>query len=410
MPGRLSPLASPAGAQGDEGFGVYVHWPFCLSKCPYCDFNSHVATAPLDQAAWRQGLLRDLETQARTLPPRQRRLTSVFFGGGTPSLMDPATVGAVIDKALSLWPVADDLEITLEANPGTVERQRFADFRQAGVTRLSLGVQSLDDEALRFLGRRHDAAGALAALETARALFERFSFDLIYARPGQTLDAWEDELARAVALGPSHLSVYQLTIEAGTRFFAEHARGAFVLPDEDLGAALFELTRQRLTEAGLPAYEVSNHARPGEESRHNLIYWRGGEYLGVGPGAHGRLTSAADEGAFQATVAHRAPEVWLRHVSQHGHGLKSATVIDRRQRAEEMVMMGLRLEEGLVEERLRRLTGLGFAEVLDADGLAMASEEGLLHRRAPGVLRATGAGMAVLNALTPALLAYDPSR
>ncbi|WP_413204503.1 radical SAM family heme chaperone HemW [Rhodospirillum sp. A1_3_36] len=386
--------------QGDEGFGLYIHWPFCLSKCPYCDFNSHVVDT-IDHGIWSQALITDLETQSARLAGQGRMLTSIFLGGGTPSLMAPNTVAALIDRASDLWPTAPDLEITLEANPGTVDRDRFRDFKLAGVNRLSLGIQSLEDRALQFLGRVHDAKSALAALDTARSLFDRFSFDLIYARPGQTLDHWEAELRRALTLGSDHLSVYQLTIEQGTRFFGAYCRGDFTLPDEDESADLFLLTRDILSDAGLPAYEVSNHARPGQESRHNLIYWRGGDYLGVGPGAHGRLRVDAD--GFRATVAHRRPESWLKRVEDTGTGLKEESHIPPRHRAQEMLMMGLRLAEGVSDARMRRLTGLGLADIIDRDGLSMARSEGLIECE-KGQLRATDAGIPTLNALTAALM------
>jgi oxygen-independent coproporphyrinogen-3 oxidase len=389
--------------QGDEGFGLYIHWPFCLSKCPYCDFNSHVVDT-VDHTLWAESLLRDLNTQAARLTGQGRMVTSIYFGGGTPSLMAPNTVAAVIDRIADLWPTAPDLEITLEANPGTVDEGRFRDFRLAGVNRLSIGVQALDDAALRFLGRVHDAKAALSALETAKKLFPRFSFDLIYARPGQTLAQWEEELRRAIALGSDHLSVYQLTIEQGTRFFGAYCRGDFTLPDEDESADQFIATRDILAEAGLPAYEVSNHARPGQESRHNLVYWRGGDYLGIGPGAHGRLFLGPEEG-FRATVGHRRPESWLARVAETGSGIKEETAIPPRHRAQEMLMMGLRLSEGVCGARMRRLTGLGPKDIIDPDGLAMASSEGLVEC-VNGRLRATEAGTPTLNALTAALMVF----
>ncbi|HLO76499.1 MAG TPA: radical SAM family heme chaperone HemW, partial [Magnetospirillum sp.] len=293
----------------DPGFGIYIHWPFCLSKCPYCDFNSHVA-ASIDQPRWRAALLAELEHFAQAKPGAT--VTSIFFGGGTPSLMEPATAGALIERVAALWPTAPGLEITMEANPSTVEAGRFRDFRAAGVGRLSLGVQALDDQSLKFLGRRHDAGEALAALGVAGRLFPRFSFDLIYARPGQSPAAWRAELARALSLAGDHLSMYQLTIEDGTAFAPAHARGDFELPSEDDQAAMFEITQELTAAAGLPAYEVSNHARPGGECRHNLTYWLGGDYVGVGPGAHGRLNG-------QALRQHRAPDIWLERVESHGH-------------------------------------------------------------------------------------------
>ncbi|MFT6571373.1 MAG: oxygen-independent coproporphyrinogen-3 oxidase, partial [Sphingomonas echinoides] len=289
---------------------LYVHWPFCVSKCPYCDFNSHVRDS-VDQAAWRDALLADLAYEAQALPGR--RLGSIFFGGGTPSLMPPETVAAVIDAATTRWPAEPDIEITLEANPSSVEAARFADIARAGVNRVSLGLQALDDSALAFLGRAHDVTEGLAALDTAQAAFARVSFDLIYARPGQTLAAWEAELARALAFGTEHLSLYQLTIEPGTRFATEAAAGRIVIPDGDSAADLFEATRAMTAAAGLPAYEISNHARLGAESRHNLVYWRYRDYAGVGPGAHGRRGGLA-------TARHKKPENWISAVARNGHG------------------------------------------------------------------------------------------
>ena len=312
MPSPL-PSCSPPTAS-DPGFGVYVHWPFCQSKCPYCDFNSHVRES-VEHERWARALTAELETMAALAPGRE--VASVFFGGGTPSLMEPATVQAVLDRIAGLWSMAPNAEITLEANPGSVEADRFAGYAAAGVNRLSLGVQALDDAALGFLGRRHDVAEALRALDVARANFGRVSFDLIYARPQQTVAAWRDELARALAFGTDHLSLYQLTLEQGTRFWTLAGRGEFTLPDEDAAADLYALTQEMTAAAGLPAYEISNHARPGAESRHNLTYWRSGEWVGIGPGAHGRL--AGDGGAI-ARRQHKAPETWLAAVEADGHG------------------------------------------------------------------------------------------
>ena len=295
-----------------ESLALYVHWPFCLSKCPYCDFNSHVRER-VDHGRWRDALLRELRREAGRAG--RRRLQSIFFGGGTPSLMEPDTVAALVADARALFDASAELEVTLEANPTSVERGRLAAFREAGVNRLSLGVQSLDEEALRFLGRRHDAAEAVAALEAARALFPRLSFDLIYARPGQAEAAWRAELRRALALAADHLSLYQLTIEPGTRFATEHARGAFALPADDDAARLYAATAEEAERFGLLPYEVSNYARPGAESRHNLQYWRYGDYLGIGPGAHQRLSLG---GALLAARRHRAPEAWLRGWSATG--------------------------------------------------------------------------------------------
>lgn len=377
----------------DPGFGIYIHWPFCLSKCPYCDFNSHVA-ASIDQPRWRAALIRELEHFAALKPDVP--VTSLFFGGGTPSLMEPATAAALIERVAALWPVAPGLEVTLEANPSTVEAGRFADFRAAGINRLSLGVQALDDEALKFLGRRHDAGEALAALQIAHRLFPRFSFDLIYARPGQDVAAWRAELSRALDLAGDHLSLYQLTIEEGTAFAPAYARGDFALPPEDEQAAMFEATQELTEAAGLPAYEVSNHARPGGECRHNLTYWLGGDYAGIGPGAHGRLGG-------HAFRQHRAPAIWLERVERHGHATREHEALDPATRAEELVMMGLRLSDGIDAATFAASAGRPLWQVLDAAGLARMEEGGFVARTSQG-LRATAAGRLVLNALTAELL------
>ncbi len=378
----------------DPGFGLYVHWPFCLSKCPYCDFNSHVAPAP-DQDRWRRALLAELDHMAALAPGR--RLTSIFFGGGTPSLMAPDSVAALIGRAADLWTMADQVEITLEANPSTVEAGRFRDFRAAGINRLSLGIQALDDQSLRFLGRRHDLAEALAALDLAGTLFDRFSFDLIYARPGQTEAAWQAELTRALALAGDHLSLYQLTIEDGTAFAPAHARGDFILPDEDVAARLFTLTREMTAAHGLPAYEVSNHARPGRECRHNLTYWLGGDYAGIGPGAHGRLNG-------HAVRQIRSPTPWLSAVETQGHGTEEMEALDPDSRAEELAMMGLRLESGVDADSFRALCGRELWDILDPRAVARMEDGGFLQRDG-GSIRATPAGMLVLNALIGQILA-----
>ncbi len=380
------------------GFGLYVHWPFCLAKCPYCDFNSHVREG-IEQVRWRDALLRELDHFAAETTGRQ--ITSVFFGGGTPSLMAPATVAALLDRVAGHWPVVPEAEVTLEANPTSVEAGRFADFRAAGVNRVSLGVQALDDDALRFLGRRHDAAEALAAVGLAAQTFARFSFDLIYARPGQTPAAWAEELRRALAHAGGHVSAYQLTIEPGTAFHPRHARGDFAVPDEDTAAALYETTQDVLEGAGLPAYEVSNHARPGQECRHNLIYWRCDDFAGIGPGAHGRLTLGE---ARVATRTARAPETWLRRVEQDGHGEEPRETVTRAERVQELLLMGLRLGEGVPWTRLRREAGAAMAGGLDAAALARLIAGGFLQDDGER-LRATAAGRQRLNAVLAALLA-----
>lgn len=360
---------------------LYVHWPFCVSKCPYCDFNSHVREL-VDQDAWRKALLADLAHEAALLPGRQ--LGSIFFGGGTPSLMPPETVAAVIDAATEIWAPIGDLEITLEANPSSVEAARFADLAAAGVNRVSLGLQALDDPALQFLGRAHGVDEGLAALATAQRHFGRVSFDLIYARPGQSVAAWEAELARALTFGTEHLSLYQLTIEPGTRFATLAAKGQLTIPDEDAAADLWEATQSLTRAAGLPSYEVSNHARPGAESRHNLAYWRYTDYAGVGPGAHGRRGGLA-------TLRHKKPENWLAAVERNGSGLQEESALTPAERATEALVMGLRLTEGI---DLTRIDPAWLDDVV----VARLESHGLIAR-APDRLRVTAAGMPVLEAI-----------
>jgi oxygen-independent coproporphyrinogen-3 oxidase len=386
------------GAGAEQGFGVYLHWPFCKSKCPYCDFNSHVREA-VDQDRWRNALLSDLDHAAEKSGPRC--VTSVFFGGGTPSLMPPETVAAALERIDALWGLAPGTEVTLEANPTSAEADRFAAFARAGVNRLSLGVQALDDAALKFLGRQHSAGEALAALELARAAFQRISFDLIYARPDQSAAAWQAELDAALALGPEHISLYQLTIEEGTVFHGAWRRGELVLPEEDAAASLFEATAARLTEAGLPGYEISNHARPGGECRHTLTYWRYEDYAGIGPGAHGRLSW---DGAKHATRQHRAPEPWLNLVEKQGHGWRQVEAIDAGQRLAEMVMMGLRLSDGIARRAFHAELDGEPEALLPAEKLQRLAGEGYLEIDAAG-LRATAAGRQRLDALLGYLLA-----
>ncbi|GAA0589209.1 radical SAM family heme chaperone HemW [Craurococcus roseus] len=383
-----------------EPLALYVHWPFCLSKCPYCDFNSHVRER-VDHGRWREALRRELRREAGRAG--RRPLASVFFGGGTPSLMEPETAAALVAEARALFDAAGDLEVTLEANPTSVERGRLAAFREAGVNRLSLGVQSLDAEALRFLGRRHDAAEAVAALEAARALFPRLSFDLIYARPGQAEAAWRDELRRALALAADHLSLYQLTVEPGTRFATEHARGAFALPDGDAAARLYEATAEEAGRFGLLPYEVSNYARPGAESRHNLQYWRYGDYLGIGPGAHQRLM--VEDVGLLASRRHRAPEAWLARVERDGHAVTDEEALAPPERMREALLMGLRLAEGVDTARLEARCAMPFGDAMDPAMLRACEEEGYLEW-APGGgrLRATAAGRLRLDAMLPVLL------
>ncbi len=378
--------------------GIYVHWPFCKSKCPYCDFNSHVRDG-VDHARWRNALLMELDHAAREAPGR--RVETMFFGGGTPSLMEAETAAAVIARVKALWDCASDLEITLEANPTSVEAGRFAALAEAGVNRVSLGVQALDAASLAFLGRQHSADEALEAIATARHHFARYSFDLIYARPGQTAEAWDAELARALSLAGGHLSLYQLTIERGTRFFTDHARGVFILPDEDEQAAMFELTQQRLATAGLPAYEISNHARPGAACRHNLIYWRYQDYVGVGPGAHGRF---AEGPAKRATRRASGPEAWLEAVERQGHGTAETSLIAGQDLVEEALMMGLRLADGIDRALFASLTGTDPVAAVGERRLAPLMAAGYLDVDATH-LRATAAGRQRLNAVLERLVA-----
>jgi oxygen-independent coproporphyrinogen-3 oxidase len=386
----------------DGGFGLYVHWPFCLSKCPYCDFNSHVVDR-VDHGRFRAALRAELAHYAAMTPGR--RLTSVFFGGGTPSLMEPETVAALLEDVGTLFAPDPDMEVTLEANPGAVDRARFEGFRAAGVNRVSLGVQALDEAALAFLGRRHDRAEALTALEAAQTLFPRTSIDLIYARPGHAPEDWRRELRQALEIleGHGHLSLYQLTVEQGTRFFLDWHRGDWRLPEEDDAVGLWHVTQEETARAGLPAYEVSNHARPGQECRHNLIYWRGGDYIGIGPGAHGRLTL---NGTARATRQHRAPERWLTQVEADGHATTRDDALGRDERAEELLLMGLRLSEGVNKSRFKRRAGMDLDAFVDARALADLTAMGLLENT-PDALRATADGMLVLNGLIAALVPVE---
>ncbi len=376
---------------------LYIHWPFCLAKCPYCDFNSHVR-AGFDEALWTRSLLADmaLEAEAAGGPSGDGALTSVFFGGGTPSLMPPVLVARLLAEAERLWSFAGEIEITLEANPSSVEAANFAALASAGINRVSLGLQSLDDQALRFLGRLHDAAEGLAALDVAQRHFTRVSFDLIYARPAQSMAEWEAELARALAFGTGHLSLYQLTIEPGTRFATLVREGRFApLGDED-AADMFAVTRAMTEAAGLPAYEVSNHARPGEQSRHNLAYWRYDDYCGIGPGAHGRRGG-------MATVRHRKPENWLAAVAQQGDGIAETRRLPPGEQAAEAMLMGLRLAEGLDLAGLAQRFGLPPEQLCEPAKLAFYVGEGLVWREGERI-GVTGAGMVVLDALLAELV------
>lgn len=378
---------------GKIPLALYIHWPFCAAKCPYCDFNSHVRDR-VDHKAWQNALLTEMTHYAGLTAGRS--LGSIFFGGGTPSLMEPATVAALIDRAGSLWSLAPDAEVTLEANPTSAESEKFKAFRLAGVNRVSIGIQALEDEALAFLGRRHTAAEGLAALDMAAKIFERYSFDLIYARPGQSPESWHRELSRALAFVSDHLSVYQLTIEEGTPFAVQHARGDFTVPDDGQGGALYERTQEILQAHGLPAYEISNHARPGAESRHNMVYWRYQDYIGIGPGAHGRLSG--EGGKKIATRAHRAPEIWLERVAVQGHGAHPLETVTPEQRGTESLIMGLRLAEGLPVARLETESGRPWREVVDPAKLAALEAEGFVEWH-DATLKATPAGFQRLHAI-----------
>ncbi|MBX3583020.1 MAG: coproporphyrinogen III oxidase [Rhizobiaceae bacterium] len=375
---------------GDPGFGVYVHWPFCAAKCPYCDFNSHVRHQPVDEERFVAAFATELATMRQRTGPRE--VTSIFLGGGTPSLMKPETVGAVLEAVARNWTVPAGIEVTLEANPSSVEADRFLGYRAAGVNRVSLGVQALNDADLRFLGRLHNVEEALVAIELARKTFPRLSFDLIYARPGQTPQQWEAELRRAIDHAVDHLSLYQLTIEEGTRFHALHAAGKFEIPDGDLAADLYAMTQDVTAAHGLPAYEISNHARPGAESRHNLTYWRYGEYVGVGPGAHGRFL---EKGRRIVTIAEKMPETWANLVEAKGHGVVDGEILTRSEEADEFLLMGLRLVEGIDLSRYESLAGKSFAP----GRLSVLQEEGLVAPVGNSRLRATPTGMIVLDAV-----------
>lgn len=393
--GKAFSMETSDRAQGVEtkpeaALALYVHWPFCVSKCPYCDFNSHVR-ASVDQEQWRTALLRDLAHEAREAPGGP--LTSIFFGGGTPSLMPPETVAALIGAAEQHWGFAPGIEITLEANPSSIEAARFADLASAGVNRVSLGLQALDDAVLRFLGRAHDLAEGLAALEAAQKSFARVSCDLIYARPDQSEKDWRQELQQALSFGTSHLSLYQLTIEPGTRFAALAAKGELPQADPDQAASLYELTQAMTEEAGLPAYEISNHARPGEESCHNLSYWRYQPYVGVGPGAHGRRGG-------RATQRHKKPENWLKALGRNGHGIAEEVELGSAEQAVEALLMGLRLREGVELARIAALGQAPLESLLDRSAIRRLAAQGLVAEERER-LRVTAQGMLLLDAILP---------
>jgi len=386
--------------QDETGFGIYVHWPFCAWKCPYCDFNSHVRES-IDQDRWRQALICDLEHGLNRAPvSKDRTITSVFFGGGTPSLMNPELVAGVLDTLKDRGLLSEDTEITLEANPSSADAERFQGYRECGVNRLSVGVQALDDGALRFLGRLHDVAEAMGAIDTARAVFDRVSFDLIYARQAQTPAAWREELRHVLDLRPSHVSLYQLTIERGTRFHEAYARGNLVLPSEDEAAEMYEDTVKQCGDVGLLAYEVSNFAYSGEECRHNLIYWRSGDWLGVGPGAHGRIGAGEDRVALRHW---RSPEKWRDAVEGMGWGLESTDSLNESDRVAEALMMGLRLTEGVLATRFDRIVGKSLWEGVNLERLDELVVGGFLERTSERI-SATPRGRIVLNTLIAKLL------
>ena len=375
---------------GEPGFGIYVHWPFCAAKCPYCDFNSHVRHKPVDQDRFVSAFLREMETMRQLSGAKV--VSSVFLGGGTPSLMDPQTVGAILDGIARFWHVPDGIEITMEANPSSVEAERFRGYRAAGVNRVSMGVQALNDRDLKFLGRLHDVADALKAIRLAREIFPRMSFDLIYARPNQTVDEWEKELVEAISYAVDHLSLYQLTIEEGTAFYGLHKAGKLIVPDGDQSALLYEATQEITARHGMPAYEVSNHARPGAESRHNLTYWRYGDYAGIGPGAHGRLTTG---GAKLATATERHPETWLETVERDGHGILDQELLGVEEQSDELLLMGLRLREGVDLARWSDLSGRD----LDPDKEEFLLKHGFIERLGNSRLRCTPSGMLILDSV-----------
>lgn len=392
----MTPRMMTNNDDGAPGFGVYVHWPFCAAKCPYCDFNSHVRHGGVDQDRFAAAFEREIAHLAGLRGGAD--VTSIYFGGGTPSLMDPKTVGRILEAIHRAWPVGDAIEITLEANPTSVEAEKFRNYRAAGINRVSLGVQSLDDAQLKFLGRLHSAEEARAAVALARETFPRLSFDLIYARPGQTAEMWRRELEDAIDLAADHLSLYQLTIEQGTPFFDLHRKQAFTIPSPDDAAGLYELTQEITTSRGLPAYEISNHARPGSESRHNLTYWRSGEWAGIGPGAHGRLNLADGR---RALSCERHPESWLQLVEERGHALVEDEVLTLEEQADEMLLMGLRLREGFDTARYEE----EFGHTLDPVRLSDLQEHGMVETLGNSRIRATSSGWLVLDAVIADLAA-----
>ncbi len=377
--------------------GVYIHWPFCASKCPYCDFNSHVRGS-FDQSQWAEAYVRELEHYAKLLPDKQ--VISIFFGGGTPSLMNPKTVSYIIDAVQKLWRISNDIEITLEANPTSVEIDKFKAFKDAGVNRISLGIQAFNDDDLKFLGREHNVQDAIKAIEIAAQVFDRYSFDLIYARPKQTLTDWESELKSALKYARGHLSLYQLTIERNTPFYMRASRGEFSIPDDIKGADFYNLTQDIMEDAGMPAYEVSNHAKAGQECRHNLVYWNMVDYIGVGAGAHGRFMMAGDK---YASRDHSAPDIWLKRVQGNGHGSHDLELLSAEDRFLESMMMGLRLRDGISFERCTELSGLHFTSMIDQPKLDIICKEGWAQVTGDNI-RLTREGMLRLNSIIPYIL------
>ncbi|MGI9351731.1 MAG: radical SAM family heme chaperone HemW [Rhizobiaceae bacterium] len=383
----------------EPAFGVYVHWPFCAAKCPYCDFNSHVRHNPVDQPVFVEAYRREIAHMASIAPGRE--VTSIFFGGGTPSLMEPGTVDTILEEIAKAWPVNSDVEITLEANPSSVDASRFQGYRSAGVNRVSLGVQSLNDDQLKFLGRLHNVDEARKAIELARENFPRMSFDMIYARPDQTPSDWQGELLQAIDLAADHLSLYQLTIEQGTPFFDLHRKGRFSIPDENIAAELYELTQSVAGQAGFETYEISNHAKPGSQCRHNLVYWRGQEYAGIGPGAHGRLHT--NRGRL-ATATLRNPESWWQQTMVEGNGIEDEAYLDREEHADELILMGLRLAEGFDPERYHEISGQNFPE----DKVRFLEGINMIEKMPDGKIRATPKGFLVLDAVVADLASTGP--
>lgn len=389
-------MASAVPDRFDPGFGIYVHWPFCLSKCPYCDFNSHVRAKPVDEGRFIAAFETELAHRARLTPGRN--VSSVFFGGGTPSLMHPSTVAAILDAIGRHWSVTPGAEITLEANPTSVEAERFRGYRAAGVNRVSLGVQALNDADLKALGRLHSVAEAMAAVKTATSIFERASFDLIYARPNQTPQAWRAELKEALQHAPEHLSLYQLTIEPETMFERLFNVGKLKMPDPDTGRDLWDVTQELTHAAAMPAYEVSNHARKGAESRHNLTYWRYGEYAGVGPGAHGRIITPKGR---RAQSSERHPEMWLTVVESDGHGLVEDDVLNASEQGDEFLLMGLRLTEGIEPRRFEAIAG----RPLSGSRISSLVADGMVEMTPQGRIRVTNEGFPVLDSVVADLAA-----